>query len=60
MGSVAEAFRKLGTERHGYYRGLVPNILKAAVLNATLIGPYDYIKERMFTTFGEVWPNTVA
>lgn len=60
MGALSAAFAKLGKEKGGYYRGLFPSILKAAVLNGTLIGPYDYIKERMFTTFGEVWPNTVV
>ena len=59
MGAVSETLTKLGVERRGYYRGLTPSILKAIVLNGTLIGPYDYIKERMFTTFGDVWPNTV-
>jgi hypothetical protein len=59
MGAVSDAFKRIGTEPRGYYRGLLPNIIKAAVLNGTLIGPYDYIKERMFTTFGEIWPNTV-
>lgn len=59
MGAVSSALSRLGTEKGGYFRGLGPSILKAAVMNATLIGPYDYLKERMFTTFGEVWPNKV-
>lgn len=60
MGSIADGLNKVGAERGGYFRGLGPSILRAAVLNATLIGPYDYIKERMYTTFGDVWPNKVA
>lgn len=57
MGSVSDGLNKVRTERGGYYRGLGPSMLRAAVLNATLIGPYDYINEKMFTTFGDVWPN---
>lgn len=60
MGSVGECLSKIGAEKRGYYRGLGPSLLKAAILNGTLIGPYDYIKERMFTTFGDVWPNTLV
>mgnify|MGYP000051763504 FL=1 len=57
-GSIGGAITKLGAERGGYYRGLGPNVLKAVILNGFLTGPYDYIKERMWITFGEVWINT--
>lgn len=58
--SVLAAVNKIGTEKAGYFRGLGPNMLKHIILNGFLIGPYDYIKERMYITFGDVWPNTLA
>lgn len=60
LGSVGDAVGKIGAEKPGYFRGLSTNIAKAVVLNGTLIGPYDYLKERMWITFGDTVYNTPA
>lgn len=56
--SLGSALAQIKAEPKGYFRGLGPNIAKSVVLNAFLIGPYDYLKERLYITFGDVWVNT--
>lgn len=58
--TVQGAFSKVTAERGGFYRGLGPNIVKHAILNLFITGPFDYLRERMWITFGDVWPNTVV
>lgn len=58
--SISKAVNEVGAQKRGYFRGLTPNLLKAVLLNAFLTGPYDYLKERMWITFGDVWPNTLV
>ena len=37
-----------------FTRGLTMNIMKAIVLNISLTGPYDFLNERLWITFGDV------
>lgn len=58
--SVSQAVSQLGAQRGGYWRGVGPSVLRAVVLNTSMTSPYDYLKERMWITYGEVWPNTLV
>jgi len=36
------------------FRGGFSNVLRVIVLNASLTGPYDYLNEKMWITFGDI------
>lgn len=38
------------------------NVIRAGVMNATLTGPYDYLNEKCWITFGDMYwvNNTLA
>lgn len=38
------------------FNGCWAYVLKAIVLNVSLTGPYDYMKEKMYVTFGDWEP----
>lgn len=40
-----------------FTKGLIPHFLKAVVLNISLTGPYDFLNERLWITFGDVHTN---
>ncbi|EGR32807.1 mitochondrial 2-oxoglutarate malate carrier, putative [Ichthyophthirius multifiliis] len=45
----------------GIFKGGFANILRAIVLNISLTGPYDYLQEKMWITFGDMaWLKWVA
>lgn len=58
--SLSQAASQLGAQRGGYWRGVGPSVLRAVLLNISMTSPYDYFKERMWITFGDVWPNTLV
>jgi len=41
-------------------KGVVPSVMKAILLNVSLTGPYDYLNEKMWITFGDVNVNRPA
>lgn len=38
----------------GLFRGGLANVVRAVLLNVSLTGPYDYIKEKCYITFGDI------
>lgn len=57
--SIGDAWSKIANERPGgLFRGGLANIIRAVVLNVSLTGPYDYLNEKCWITFGEMpWVN---
>jgi len=43
--------------RHNLFNGLGINVLRSMVLNGIIIWPYDVMKEKLYITFGDIWPN---
>jgi hypothetical protein len=39
------------------YSGLRINVLRSMILNGIIIWPYDVMKEKLFISFGDIWPN---
>ena len=37
----------------GLFKGGLITVLRAVVLNASLTGPYDYLREKLWITFGD-------
>jgi len=54
-----DALEKIGAEKGGlgFFRGVVPSVLRAIVLNYTLSSPYNYFNESMFNCFGDTEAN---
>lgn len=42
---------------HNISHGVGINVLRSFVLNGILIWPYDVMKEKLYITFGDIWPN---
>jgi solute carrier family 25 oxoglutarate transporter 11 len=38
----------------GLFKGSFAHVFRIAVLNISLTGPYDYLNEKMFLTFGDM------
>ena len=57
--NTAQAFRKIVTEEgfRGLYRGVVPNVQRAALVNMGDLATYDSVKQRIlrYTTLKDNW-----
>lgn len=42
---------------HDVYNGLKVNMLRSFILNGIIIWPYDVMNEKLYHTFGDIWPN---
>jgi len=40
-----------------FTKGLTPHLIKIVFLNISLTGPYDFLNERLWITFGDVHTN---
>lgn len=45
---------------HGLYNGLTANVIRMALFNGIMIWPYDVMKEKLYVTFGDIWPNRIV
>lgn len=54
-----EKFQRIGN-LNTLNNGLKMNVLKTMIYNGIIIWPYDVMKEKMYVTFGDVWPNKVV
>ena len=60
IGDVGRAakFHHIDPWKHSF-NGLGMNVLRACILNAIMIWPYEVMKEKMYGTFGDVFTNRV-
>jgi len=56
--NVGDAYTAISQEKpNGIWRGLIPHVIKAVLLNTVMIGPYDQMQERCWNVFGESYVN---
>lgn len=61
--SMGDAWTKISNEgSRALFRGGLSNIIRAVVVNSSLTGPYDYLNEKCWITFGDMYwvNNTLA
>lgn len=61
--SLGDAYAKITAKEgtSGLFKGSLSFVFKMVGMNAALTGPYDYLNERMFLTFGDMdWNKPVA
>lgn len=42
------------------YNGVWANVVRMALFNGIMIWPYDVMKEKLYVTFGDIWPNRIV
>ena len=58
IGDVGRAAQFQRTDlRANLSNGLGINVFRAMVLNGIIIWPYEVMKEKLYITFGDIWPN---
>jgi len=52
--SFSDAYQKISKGgNRALYKGGLANVIRTVALNVSLTGPYDYLKEKMYITFGD-------